>query len=439
MAYTITLVDETNNKTTKTTPGQKLFYFDNVKTQMKRGYYEDSSNQKRMIYQYDIIPPTLTVDNPKGASSSNPTYIGSSSYTVNGTVKDTESGVESVTVNGKAATVNGNNYSCTLTGISATAVTPIKVIATDVAGNTSTVTKYLRYDNEKPTISINAPGIYDAASGSYFTFSDSVPIGGTVTDSLSGVQSITVQGSAASLSGTNFSSRINLVVGNRTTVKVTAKDKAGNVSEKIIYVTRTALTLGQWEYSGMVLSGGILGPRSTLRQIWADGGHTAWDDEDPNSFKYGSDDLLFHTTRMCPASCSSSWHNITEMYKERKVHPQNLSNTAQYLQYRYKDGLSYVKKLTVNLKSYHITDNTLCAAQCVYVVEIRTANGVLLTSNRGTNSVSLDIDPNVYARYGKVYMIIRFEQSDLINFVEQNRATAGRRNLCVKFESIYCS
>ena len=93
MAYTITLVDETNNKTTKTTPGQKLYYYENVKTQIKRGYYEADGVTKRMIYQYDITPPNLTVNNPTGASSATPTYIGASSYTVSGTVNDTESGV----------------------------------------------------------------------------------------------------------------------------------------------------------------------------------------------------------------------------------------------------------------------------------------------------------------------------------------------------------
>ncbi len=243
MAYTITLVDEINNKTIKTTPGQKLFYFENVKTQMKRGYYEDSSNQKRIIYQYDIVPPTLTVDNPKGVSSSNPTFCNSSSYTVSGTVKDTESGVASVTVNGKTAIINGNKYSCTLVNLSATNVTTVTVVAKDVAGNATTVTRFLRYDNTKPIINVNEPCMYDNSSGSYITFSDSVSITGTVKDNESGIQSITVHGGNASLSGTYFSYNVNLTSGNKTAIKIIAKDKAGNISESVVYVTRMPLKI----------------------------------------------------------------------------------------------------------------------------------------------------------------------------------------------------
>ena len=108
------------------------------------------------------------------------------------------------------------------------------------------------------------------------------------------------------------------------------------------------------------------------------------------------------------------------------------------MQYKYKDGFAYVKKLTINLKSYY-TSGGLAAAQCRYVIEIRTSNGTKLYSKGGTNSVSIDIDPNNYSKYGKLYMYIRFEQGDLINFVEQNKAYANRRNLCVKFDTITCS
>ena len=243
MAYTITFVDEKNNKTTKTGPGQKVFYSENEKRQVKRGYYEDSSHQKRMVYQYDIVPPTLTVDNPKGTSSSNPTYIGTSSYTVTGTVSDTESGVASVTVNGNNAAISGNKYSCTLKGISSTATTTVKVVAKDMAGNSTTITRYLRYDAQKPVIEINSLGTYDSSLNSYVTFNNSITVSGRVYDTLSGIASLTVQGAGTSLVGNNFSSIINLSTG-RTGIKVIAKDKVGNNSESVVYVTKKDVPSG---------------------------------------------------------------------------------------------------------------------------------------------------------------------------------------------------
>ena len=99
---------------------------------------------------YDSAPPELSVGAPAGTSASNPTLLTSTtnvSYEVTGTVVDYGSGINSVSVNGQPATISGTNWSCTLTLATNTNHT-IKVVATDKAGFTTTVTRYLTiYDN----------------------------------------------------------------------------------------------------------------------------------------------------------------------------------------------------------------------------------------------------------------------------------------------------
>ena len=94
--------------------------------------------------QYDSGAPTLTVTAPTGTSSSSPTYVQSDSaysYTVSGTVSDA-SGIKSITVNGQEATISGNSWSKTLSLATNTTHT-ITVVATDNAGRTTTVNRYL--------------------------------------------------------------------------------------------------------------------------------------------------------------------------------------------------------------------------------------------------------------------------------------------------------
>ena len=95
--------------------------------------------------RYDANSPVLTVNAPTGTSSSSPTVISSDvtkSYTVSGTVSDA-SGIKSVTVNGSAATISGSNWNCTLYFSAGTTHT-ITIVATDITGRTTTVTRYLQ-------------------------------------------------------------------------------------------------------------------------------------------------------------------------------------------------------------------------------------------------------------------------------------------------------
>ena len=89
----------------------------------------------------DTISPALSIAQPTGTTSSNPTYTESTTYTVSGTVTDNSS-IAKVTVNGEGATINGAGWSKSIT-VTAGTTTTITVVATDNAGNSITLVRYL--------------------------------------------------------------------------------------------------------------------------------------------------------------------------------------------------------------------------------------------------------------------------------------------------------
>lgn len=89
---------------------------------------------------YDSAVPSLTVSAPSSASSGAPTYSVGTSYTVSGTVSDA-SGIKSVTVNGSVASISGSSFSKALT--LSIGLNTITIVATDNAGRTTTVTRYV--------------------------------------------------------------------------------------------------------------------------------------------------------------------------------------------------------------------------------------------------------------------------------------------------------
>ena len=187
-----------------------------------------------MKYQYDSVAPNLTVSAPAGTSSSSPTYYTSgSSYTVSGTVSDADSGVAAVYVNGSAATISGNNWSKGVS-LSANSSTKIEVCAVDNAGNqTSTITRYVMYDSAVPSLSVSAPSGTSSGSPTY-SVGTSYTVSGTVSDA-SGIKSVTVNGSAASISGSSFSKALTLSVG-LNTITIVATDNAGRTTTATRYV-----------------------------------------------------------------------------------------------------------------------------------------------------------------------------------------------------------
>ena len=96
--------------------------------------------------RYDSAAPSLAVSAPSGTSAAAPAYVQSDAamnYTVSGTVSDA-SGIKSVTVNGYAATVAANGAWSRVLSLATNTTHTIQVVATDNAGRTTTVNRYLR-------------------------------------------------------------------------------------------------------------------------------------------------------------------------------------------------------------------------------------------------------------------------------------------------------
>jgi len=179
------------------------------------------------IVPVDNTPPVLTITSP-----ANGTIIGAASITVSGTATD---------ANALTVTVNGNIMNLGSNGEFTTAVTlaeganVITVVATDIAGNTTTVTRTVIRDTAPPLLTVIEP-----ADGST-TPDEVIPISGTVVDATA--VTLTANGDAVAI-GTNgaFSGSVALVVG-LNTVTFLATDAAGNSTTVTRLVTRIDLNL----------------------------------------------------------------------------------------------------------------------------------------------------------------------------------------------------
>lgn len=102
--------------------------------QIKQIYYRHGRNSAfTLYYQYDSVAPTLELTSPSAG-----TVISANkrTFTITGTVSDTESGIASVTINDVAQTLEGDSF--TFTTGNDTQDYVIKV--TDNAGNVLTKT-----------------------------------------------------------------------------------------------------------------------------------------------------------------------------------------------------------------------------------------------------------------------------------------------------------
>lgn len=167
----------------------------------------------------DKTPPNLNVTSPDNAST-----IFVSKTAVTGTVGDTLSGLASVTCNGTAGTVNGGNFSCTLT--LSTGTNAINIIATDVAGNTTPSNLSLTYARV-PIIAINSP-----ANQSYHNISPTT-VTGTVDDPDA---TVTINSVQAAVSNGSFSVALPLAEGPNT-ITASATSANGAIGTSSIEVT----------------------------------------------------------------------------------------------------------------------------------------------------------------------------------------------------------
>src|SRR5206468_1723370 len=134
-------------------------------------------------------------------------------------------GVMGVTCNGTAATVNGTSINCTVT-LNPGANT-LSFVATDVAGNTNTLTRMVNY-SRVPVITINLPANLSYLNISPTTVTGSVSDPSVTTVTINAVQTPVVSG--------RFSAAIPLAEGPNV-ITATATSSTGGIGTGSIEVT----------------------------------------------------------------------------------------------------------------------------------------------------------------------------------------------------------
>jgi glucodextranase-like protein/carboxypeptidase family protein len=167
----------------------------------------------------DKTSPALTIGSPADSS-----IVTGSRVHVTGTASDTLSGLASVTCNGAAAVASGAGYACDV-ALGAPGPFSLTVAATDVAGNTTSLTRNLTIGTttpptQAPTVTITSP-----APLSLFNHSP-VDVSGQVDDPNA---TILVNGVAASVSGNSYSATGVPLREGTTLLTATATNTAGGV------------------------------------------------------------------------------------------------------------------------------------------------------------------------------------------------------------------
>jgi len=155
----------------------------------------------------DKTAPTLTVKSPADGL-----VTVAASVTVSGTASDS-GGLKGVTVNGSAVTVAANGGFSTTVSL-ANGQNTITVTATDNSGNTSTVSRTVTKATQGPITAITSP------SNGAILGSKTVTVTGTVSDAVSPVVGVTVNGTAAAVSGGTFTAGVTLQEGQNTITAV---------------------------------------------------------------------------------------------------------------------------------------------------------------------------------------------------------------------------
>lgn len=167
----------------------------------------------------DTTPPSLRITSPLNGS-----LVIVPTATLEGTVTDALSGVANVTCNGVAAQVSGASLTC---GVPLNAgANVISIVATDVAGNSTTTTWTVNF-SATPTITINSP--------TNLTVVNATPL--VVTGNVSDPNAqVTVNGIPAPLSAGNFSVPVPLKEGGNTITAV-AQSGAGTPGTATISIS----------------------------------------------------------------------------------------------------------------------------------------------------------------------------------------------------------
>lgn len=164
----------------------------------------------------DSTAPTIALTSPTTGQ-----MVSNATFTVTGTVSDDRSGVSGVTVNGGAATVSGGTFSRTITLSEGANI--ITAVASDAAGNTATATGSVLLDTIPPSLTVAYP------AGSLITNQPQITVTGTSSDGGSGLASVTVNGTAVTVSGGAYSRTLTLAEG-QNTITVIATDRVGHTT-----------------------------------------------------------------------------------------------------------------------------------------------------------------------------------------------------------------
>ncbi len=197
----------------------------NVITVVATDVYNNISTKTLTVIK-DSTPPILTLESPSNGLITKDTVV-----TAWGTVAD--STAVKVTVNGTNVVVDADTFRTTLGLVEG--VNTVSVMATDAAGNTTTLVGIVRLYTTPPAVTVQSPP--DGAT----TSDSTIMVKGNVQDSTGSI--VTVNGDTASVdSNGSFSITIPLANGaNQIVVSVT--DAAGNSSSKDISVTRSTIIL----------------------------------------------------------------------------------------------------------------------------------------------------------------------------------------------------
>lgn len=168
------------------------------------------------------VPPSPQISILSPSESS---YLNASPVKVSGTVA---TGFDSVTVNGVKATISAGTFSASV---------PLEegrntITASVQTGNGGTATSSVQVflDTVPPVVTITSPTQKSTLTNPQLTIS------GTSTDALSGLSGVACNGTAATITASNFSCSVTLSLGPNT-INVTATDIAGNIATSALAVT----------------------------------------------------------------------------------------------------------------------------------------------------------------------------------------------------------
>lgn len=218
-----TLSVKKNNSTRKYIGGE-LIYLDKEKTKQVRELYVKKNGTSKLVWQYDITAPTLIISQSTSAIH----YNNTGSFTISGSVSDSESGVKSVAIDGTIISTSSGSWSKTIS--LSKGKQSHSVVATDNAGNASSATVTTYYDSTAPTLT------YSPTDNPCLTY-DNVTVTASAIDNESGLKSLTIGGQSAN-------SRTYAPTTTKQSIPIIATDYAGNTTTKYAYIQSPSVPSG---------------------------------------------------------------------------------------------------------------------------------------------------------------------------------------------------